>query len=247
MPRTCSVCHTSLKKKSRDSYREKGETVFCKKCYRAVTRPVRESVGNASTSNDQIQSSDIVDVPLKRGHYSHNMCIFGCKNDDLRHLSKIECHEIYIQKEIFVKYGARACSNHWYTNSLTIPTDFTSNIVGVSLSAEEINDSFKTFASMIQTQRTKNCRTSFCSMDEKLLIFETGLNHEQFRNVLIFIKNQNIRVHNKELALGVYLSGYVADTHSMNWLYAMMLLGRQPVRMQICVAKYLLKLCVQNI
>lgn len=105
-------------------------------------------------------------MPLKRGHYSHNMCIFG-KNDDLRRLSKIECHEIY--KKIFVKYGARACYIHWNINSLTIPTDFTSNIVGVSLSAEEINDSFKTFASMILTERTKNCRTSFCSMDEKLL------------------------------------------------------------------------------
>jgi len=43
------------KKKSRDSYHEKGETVFCKKCYRVAICPVRESVGNASTSNDQIR------------------------------------------------------------------------------------------------------------------------------------------------------------------------------------------------
>lgn len=84
-------------------------------------------------------------MPLKRGHYSHNICIFGCKNDALHCLSKIECHEIYIQKEIFIKYDARACSFHWNINSLTISTDFTSNIVDVSLSAEEINDSFKTF------------------------------------------------------------------------------------------------------
>lgn len=150
MPRTCSVCNVSLEKRSRNSYHERNETFLCKKCYKVTTRSVLAPLdeNNIPIANVHNVSHNIIDVPIERSHNSHKNCIFGCQSNDLRLLSKVECHEIYVQKRIFVKYGARACVEHWVEESLTVPQDFTPHSFSVTLTAQDIQDSFETFAHM---------------------------------------------------------------------------------------------------
>lgn len=70
-------------------------------------------------------------------------------------------------------------------------------------------------------ERNKDHHTSFLTMNEKLLIFETGLNHQQFNNLLAYIQEINMPHRNKEFALGVYLSrlrrGYTFDELAIHY------------------------------
>lgn len=113
MPRTRLVCNIFLEKRSRNSYHERDETFLCKKCYKVTTRFVSAPPDENNTPIANVHNvSHIMDVPREQSHNSHKNCIFGCQSNDLRLLSKVEYHEIYVQKRIFVKYGARACVEH---------------------------------------------------------------------------------------------------------------------------------------
>gem|GEM_PF-2279954 len=216
MEKNCITCGKSLAKVARNMYRRSNDNWYCLICYRSNNR----DADDASTSTHTTTENSTVLLNICRSTLATKKCIFNCRlTSALRLLTKSECQEIYIQKNIFVRYGARVCMLHGTNESFTIPEDFTSNNVGIHLKAEEIVDVLETLKDMILKERSKKTEISFLKMTDVQLVYETGLNHEQFSNVLQFVKN--IPVRNNELALGIYLSrlrhGYTFEELSIRW------------------------------
>lgn len=124
---------------------------------------------------------------------------------------------VYVESNVYVSFGSRACSEHWVDNILQVPLNFHSSHIGINVSSEEIVGFFKTVRTSVHILQNK--KVSFISMDSKLLYFETGLNHYEFKNILSFFPQDS---HKKnEAALGVYLSrvkhGYTFEELAAHW------------------------------
>ena len=64
------------------------------------------------------------------------MCIWLQKESFLRRLSREECLEIFIQtNNVYVPYGARACSHRGEGDSFKVPDDFATSHLPVSVNA----------------------------------------------------------------------------------------------------------------
>lgn len=223
MTKVCSTCGISLEKRSRTDYREVDERYYCKKCYRNLHRPeAHSSSGQDDFAAQQNELQPTVHLDIERSYSGHNKCVFGCSVvRSLRNLTKEECLEIFIKKNVFVKYGARVCTVHDLEESLVIPNDFETAGMGVSLNAEEILTSFHTFKSIILTERDK-APLSFLNMKNDMLKFETGLEHQQYFDVLQFLSSEDLLTRVRmEFALGVYLSrlrrGYTFEELAIRW------------------------------
>lgn len=68
---------------------------------------------------------------------------------------------------------------------------------------------------------TSDTISSSLNMKNELLLFETGLNTQQYSELLTLIETCEISVYNKEFSLGVYLSrlrrGYTFEEMSVRW------------------------------
>lgn len=230
----CIKYNVSLEKKSRSSYTLISQnSVYCKRCYKKCNKENTATSATALTNsgsvplsnptNDDSSTSDTqssISVTISRSHLNHSQCIFQCKKSQLlRLLSKEECLNIYI-KTIFVKYGARICRSHGKNDSLNIPDDFHPHSNSVSLTSSEVYDLLETFKT-IYTKNTIPSKISFLDMKIDLLLFETGLNIMQFKEVLSFIEPYELAVKDKELAIGIYLSrlrrGYTFEEMAIRW------------------------------
>lgn len=197
MPKKCSQCDISLEKVARSSYHKKDEIYYCHKCYAKHKKPCNHNESGVlqQNLNDDVdrQSSEIY-LPIFRSHLSHNKCIFNCvKFQNSQQLSREKCIEIYSKSGVFVPYGARACSEHFVGDSLKIPEQFTSNLIGISLTSNDIVHFFQTTRNMITAPKTK---ISILDMKSDLLMLGTGLNNEQFKELLSLIEDENLHVIN---------------------------------------------------
>lgn len=191
MPKKCSQCDISLEKVARFSYHKKDEIYYCHKCYAKLKKTCshNESGVLQQSLNVDRQSSEIY-LPILRSHFSHNKCIFNCVKFQNSHLSREKCIEIYSKTGVF-PYGARACSEYFVRDSLKIPEQFTSDLIGISLTSNNIVHFFQTTRNMITAPKTK---ISILDMKSDLLMLETGLNDEQFKELLSLIEDENLHI-----------------------------------------------------
>lgn len=227
MSKTCEICGKPLEKVIRSDYHEKNEKYYCKKCYKNIFRSEsRFSSENTVASSSQISETNMdnenvtvtVDLPSVRAN--GKKCIFGCPERRLRLLSIEECLEVFIKTNIYVKYGVRVCVIHGEGKNLQIPDNFTPILDKASMSATDILSIVSGLKQIIQKERNQCTQISFLDVEEKKLIFETGLNKSQFQQVLSYLA-ADVKVRDKVFALGVYLSrlrrGYTYDELSSRW------------------------------
>ncbi|XP_043476198.1 uncharacterized protein LOC122507514 [Leptopilina heterotoma] len=228
MDNQCAECNISLKKRSRSSFtRTSSGVTYCKKCYNLIHKRtnVTTSVSTISDSIDSDSASSIehsISLPLNQASGYHGQCIFDCKNSQtLRLLSKTECLHVYFKTNIFVKYGARICHSHGSNDALQIPTNFAPYSDSVNLTSNDVHDLLQALKKMYVNDTTSSAIISFLNMKSDILIFETGLNTEQYLEVLSLIESCEISVINKEFALGVYLSrlrrAYTFEELAIKW------------------------------
>lgn len=223
MEKICVSCNKSLKKLARKNYYWSDEQWYCKACYQIKVK--HPSSSTQSVVEENIEQSAIgissVTLNINRSIIS-SKCIFGCQSDRvLRRLSREECLNIYIEKDIFVPYNARVCCTHGEKDSFLIPEDFTTYDTRVTLSVEEILAVFKTFKNLVLEERNKKVETrvSFTKMAEEQLLYETGVNHSQFSDILNSVQDV---LRNNEFAVGIYLSrlhhGYTFEEIAKRYL-----------------------------
>jgi len=161
---------------------------------------------------------------LKIYGYSHRKCIFGCEKRVLRRLFREDCLEIFIQtrESVYVPYGV--CCSYGKGDSLTVSDGFAASQFSVSLDANKIALCFETMKNMVISEREKTLNSQavyFSSMSDDVLVFEIGLNREQFQYLLQFVKDGQLHVRSAEFALGVYLSrlrwAYTYNKLALRW------------------------------
>jgi len=128
------------------------------------------------------------------------------------------------RQSVYVPYSERVCCFHGEDDSLTVPDGFAASQFFVSLN-NEIALCFETIKNMVISERKKALNSQavrFSSMSDDVLVFETGLNREQFQYLLQFVKDGQLHVRSAEFTLGVYLSRlrvYTYDKLALRWIH----------------------------
>lgn len=131
---------------------------------------------------------------------------FGCPKQRLRVLSIEKCLEVFIKTNIYVKHDVRVCV-HREDKDLQIPDNFTPMLDKASMDANDVLSIVRGLKQIILKERNQDIQISFLDMEEKKLIFETGLSKSQFQQVLSHLAD-DLKVRNKSLeqvSLDVYL------------------------------------------
>lgn len=235
----CAKCTKSLTKKSKSEYHFRNDQRYCKSCYNSLFSNTHkrssevldldnsENGENSSKSMDNLVSdsqrcrNSTIHLQVMRGHLSHQKCIFNYspnKKTDLRRLSREECIEVYVEKEIYVSYGARACLDHWKDEYFQVPENFETTHSGMQLSSNDVTELLQAVRNKIINERKTS--KSFLAMEETILKFETGLNKMQFKHILSFLSDE-LQVRERDLALGIYLSrikrGFTFEELANKW------------------------------
>lgn len=229
MIKCCFQCTRSLEKRSRSEYREVNNSILCLQCYRKNSRQHETSSETpntqGNTSTNETNNDVRITLPLLRINQSRSKCIL-CQRTDraMRRLSRAECIEIYIKsrRNVFVVYGARVCNSHNENELSALSENLSDTYNGLSLNAEEIVASFETMKNLVLSERNTDSVTLFLNMSNDMLIFETGLDHKHFHELLDLLKNETLlHVRHAEFSLGVYLSrlrrGYTFEELAVRW------------------------------
>lgn len=155
--RNVAKCTKSLAKKSKSEYHFRNDQHYWKSSYKSLFSSSRkrssEILDPANSEmypersfeslDDLLQIHKDAEIHLQvmREQLSHHKCIYNCSPNqkaDLQKLSREEYIEVYVQINIYVSYGARACLDKWRDGSLQVPENFEISHSGIQLFSNDV-------------------------------------------------------------------------------------------------------------